>query len=81
MGQPHDAEPYLKRALAMQEGASGPDHPAVASIMSNYAAVLKRMNRKSEAKRMEERAKNIVEKNLHSGLTVDVRDLGVSSGR
>ncbi len=78
MGKPVEAEPYLKKALSVEEQALGPDHPAVAGILSNYASVLRQTKRKSEAKHLENRARAILSKNapsLRTGYTVDASEL------
>jgi tetratricopeptide (TPR) repeat protein len=78
MGHPDQAVPYLERALAVAERAGGADHPAVAHILLNYAAVLKQTKRKNDAKRMEQRARAILEKSSRDNLlgqTVHVSDL------
>ncbi len=54
-----DAEPLHKRALAIMEKALGPEHPHVAKILANYAALLRKTGRTTEAAKMEVRAKAI----------------------
>ena len=44
-----EAEPLLKRALAIWEKALGPEHPNVATSLENYAALLRETNREGEA--------------------------------
>jgi hypothetical protein len=39
--KPSEAEPLLRRALAVQEGRLGPNHPATAKILNNLASVLR----------------------------------------
>jgi tetratricopeptide (TPR) repeat protein len=58
-GQYAKAEPLFKRALAIWEKALGPEHPHVATSLENYAALLWKLGRKKEAKRMEVRAKAV----------------------
>ena len=36
-----DAEPLFRRALAIYQKAAGPEHPAVATLLSNLGEVLK----------------------------------------
>jgi Flp pilus assembly protein TadD len=84
MGNPEEAEPYLKRALTIEQDALGGDHPAVAGIMLNYAAVLRQMRRKGEAKEMEKRAKAILARNQspnYMGYTVNLSDLQAKNAR
>ena len=54
-----DAEPLLKRALAIKEKALGPAHPRVARTLENYAALLRKTGHSGEATMMELRAKAI----------------------
>jgi tetratricopeptide (TPR) repeat protein len=78
VGRLAEAESHLKKALAVAEKALGPDHPSMAGILSNYAAVLRQMRRKTEARKLEKRAKAIAETNSHGhliGYTVDASDL------
>ena len=58
-GRYAEAEPLLKRALAIVEKALGPDHPNVAKSLENYAAVLRKTGRTTEAVKLEARAKAI----------------------
>ncbi len=58
-GKYAEAEPLLKRALAIREKALGPEHPHVAQSLENYAALLRQTARANEAERMEARAKAI----------------------
>ncbi len=54
-----EAEPLYKRALAIVEKALGPEHPYVAKILANYAALLRKTGRGTEASKLEARAKAI----------------------
>jgi tetratricopeptide (TPR) repeat protein len=56
------AEPLYKRSLVMLEKAYGPDHPAVATALSNYAQLLQATGRSAEAAQLEARARAIHEK-------------------
>ena len=58
-GRYAEAEPLYKRALAIWEKALGPEHPHVATILENYAALLRKTERTTEATKMEARAKAI----------------------
>ena len=53
------AEPLYERSLAIKEKALGPDHPAVAASLQNYAALLRETGRTEEADEMDARAKAI----------------------
>src|SRR5271157_3872633 len=44
-----EAEPLMRRALAINEKALGPEHPYVASSLNNLAQLLKATNRLAEA--------------------------------
>ncbi|MCH8112183.1 MAG: tetratricopeptide repeat protein [Proteobacteria bacterium] len=64
-----EAEPLFKRALAIVEKALGPEHPNVATSLENYAELLRNMNRKAEAARMEDRAETIRAKHAEENPT------------
>ncbi|MEK6618065.1 MAG: tetratricopeptide repeat protein, partial [Nitrospirota bacterium] len=53
------AESLYERALRIRQRALGPEHLDVAKTMENYAALLRQMQRKSEAVELEARAKAI----------------------
>jgi tetratricopeptide (TPR) repeat protein len=50
-GRFDEAEPLFRRALAIYEKAAGPEHPAVATLLSNLSQVLKVEGRYDEANR------------------------------
>jgi hypothetical protein len=54
-----NAEPLLKRALAIWEKALGPDHPNVATTLEIMVDLYRATNRENEAMKLEKRAKNI----------------------
>ncbi len=56
-----EAEPLYQRALAIREKALGPEHPETATALVKYALVRK-LNRKNKAAKLEARAKGIREK-------------------
>ncbi len=58
-GKYAQAEPLLRRALAIKEKALGPEHVQVATVLENYAALLHKLNRDAEADKMEARAQAI----------------------
>ena len=58
-GRYADAEPLYKRSLAIWEKALGPDHPNVATVLVNYASLLRKTDRVDEAVKLEARAKAI----------------------
>ena len=47
-----EAEPLMRRALAIFEKSFGPDHPDVATDLNNLAALLHATNRHAEAERL-----------------------------
>ena len=51
-----EAEPLMRRALAIDEAAYGPDHPAVARDLNNLAQLLQATNRLAEAEPLMRRA-------------------------
>ncbi len=55
-GEYATAEPHFERSLAIYEESLGPEHPDVATILVNYAALLRQTARANEAERMEARA-------------------------
>ena len=57
-----EAQPLLKRSLAIAEKALGPEHPKLATGLENYAKLLRKTNREAEAAKMEARTKAIREK-------------------
>ncbi|MFD4674886.1 FxSxx-COOH system tetratricopeptide repeat protein [Lentzea sp. NPDC058450] len=60
-GLTSQAKPLLERALTIGEAAHGPDHPSVATRLSNLAAVLRDLGRPADAKPLLERALTIDE--------------------
>jgi len=58
-GKYTEAEPFLMRALAIDEKALGPDHPDAAATARNLATLLRKLGRESEAKGYEEQAARI----------------------
>jgi tetratricopeptide (TPR) repeat protein len=58
-GKYDQAEPLYQRALAIFEKVLGPEHSKVAIALENYAFLLRKMRRKTEAAKVENRAKAI----------------------
>ncbi len=58
-GKYAEAKPLYKWMLAIWEKALGPEHPHVATSLENYAAVLRKTGRTTEAANLEARAKAI----------------------
>lgn len=67
--------PLYQRALAIVEKALCPEHPRVATLLENYALLLRTMGRSQKAKPLESRARAIRAKN---GL---IRNPGGEPGR
>jgi hypothetical protein len=61
MGRLAEAEPLMKRALAIDEAAFGPDHPDVATRLNNLAGLLQATSRLAEAEPLWRRALHIDE--------------------
>src|SRR5260370_960021 len=61
-----EAEPLLRRALAITEKSYGPDHPDVAERLNNLAWLLETTNRLGEAEPLFRRALAITEKSYGS---------------
>jgi tetratricopeptide (TPR) repeat protein len=59
-----EAEPLMRRALAINENSSGPDHPDVARDLNNLARLLQVTNRLTETEPLMRRALAINEKLL-----------------
>jgi len=60
LGRMTDAETSYQRSLAILEKQDGPDHRELAAALLNYASLLRKMKRKGEARRSEERAKALL---------------------
>ena len=61
------AEPLMRRALAIDEASFGPDHPEVAADLNNLAQLLQATNRLNEAEPLMRRALEIGEKSFGPG--------------
>jgi tetratricopeptide (TPR) repeat protein len=59
--EPERAEPLVRRALAIQQKAMGPEHPETASTLSNLANLLLATNRLDEAERVQRQALRTLE--------------------
>jgi hypothetical protein len=74
-GRTVEAESYGRQCITRAEALLGPRNPSLGLYLANYAAVLKQMGRKSEAKEIQQRAGAILAQSAHgnsSGLTVNV---------
>jgi hypothetical protein len=54
-----EGEPLLARALAIQEKHLGVDAPEMATILDDYANILRRTGRAAEGEALEQRARAI----------------------
>ena len=71
-------EPLMRRALAIDERAYGPDHPNVAAELNNLAGLLEATNRLGEAEPLMRRALAISERSYgpdHPDVATDLNDL------
>jgi len=59
-----EAEPLMRRALAIDEASFGPDHPNVATALNDLAQLLRATNRLAEAEPLMRRALAIAEASL-----------------
>src|SRR5271157_4022238 len=74
------AEPLYRRALAIDEKALGPEHPAVATNLNNLAALLHTKGDYAGAEPLHRRALAIDEKALgpdHPGVATDLNNLAL----
>src|SRR5260370_19514046 len=55
-----EAEPLYQRALAIQEKTLGKGHPDTASTLFHYSELLHKLQRKAEARRLANRARQII---------------------
>jgi tetratricopeptide (TPR) repeat protein len=72
------AEMTMRRAAACAGEAFGPEHPKTAEVLSGYGAILRRLNRKGDAERVEAQAAAIrasARERDRSTLIVDAREL------
>ena len=75
-----DAEPLMRRALAIDEASYGPDHPRVAIDLNNLAQLLKDTNRLTEAEPLMQRALAIDEASYgpdHPNVARDLNNLAL----
>jgi tetratricopeptide (TPR) repeat protein len=61
MNRLSEAEPLMRRALAIDEAAYGPEHPEVAIRLNNLASLLKATNHLAEAELLMHRVLAIME--------------------
>jgi tetratricopeptide (TPR) repeat protein len=57
-GRYQEAASLLQRSLAIREKVLGPDHPSIAETLKQYASALRKIKQKSEAAKMEARARD-----------------------
>ena len=59
-GDPDGSLDLFRQSLTIRESILGPSHPAIASVLGDYAEVALRAGKKSEAKRLRQRARSLV---------------------
>jgi tetratricopeptide (TPR) repeat protein len=72
----------FRRAIATSESALGPEHPLLAEVLTRYAQFLRIMKRNADARKAEQRARQIQTKSPHEnslGYTIDVNALAAQS--
>src|ERR1700677_672409 len=75
-----EARPLAERALAIDEAAYGPDHPAAAADLNNLAQILQALGLTAEARPLTERAVTITEAAYgpdHPNLAICLSNLGL----
>jgi tetratricopeptide (TPR) repeat protein len=65
-GRPVEAEVFSKQAVSRAETIYGPDHPRFGYYLKAYADVMKRQDRKAEAKAAEKRSGAILTRNAQA---------------
>ena len=73
-----EAEPLMRRALAIAEASFAPNHPNVAIRLNNLAGLLESTNRQAEAEPLLRRALAIDEKGFgpdHPDFAIDLNNL------
>ena len=79
-----EAEPLMRRALAIDEASFGPDHPEVAIDLNNLAQLLQATNRLAEAEPLMRRALAIDEKSFgpdHPNVAIRLNNLAAIAAR
>ncbi len=74
-----EAEPLLRRTLAINEASRGMEHPIVSTCLNNLGELLKVTNRLAEAEPLYRRALTIDERSYgldHPEVATDLRNLG-----
>ncbi len=80
MAEWDEAEPLMRRALAIDEASLGPEHPSVAIRLNNLAQLLKATNRLAEAEPLMRRALAIDEASFgaeHPNVAIDLNNLAL----
>ena len=76
MGRRDEAETLFRRAVGIWEQSGGKESRQVAVCLANYAELMRRAGRKSEAAALDERARTILAGNPGvAGLTVNIAEL------
>jgi hypothetical protein len=77
--RPSEAEPFYNRALVTAKEVFGPDHPFSGQIMLGYSAVLRRLQRKTEAEALTREAHAVLRQGNQKRDTVDILELTLSA--
>ena len=79
-GNTRRPSPYIKRALAIDEKAFGPDHPNVAMSLNNLAQLYQAQEQYAQAEPLLKRALAILEKTLganHANVAMSLNNLAL----
>jgi len=74
LGKYQEAEASLTRALTIARATLPADHPSVGSYLNSYAYLLRKLDRKKEARQLEQTARVVRNRNIRENLlgkTVD----------
>jgi tetratricopeptide (TPR) repeat protein len=83
-GESSEPAELFRRAIATAESTLGPEHPLLAEVLDRYAQFLRIMKRNADARKAEQRARQIQIKSRHEnslGYTIDVNALAAQSSR
>jgi tetratricopeptide (TPR) repeat protein len=61
-GKFSECEPLLEKALRLRQSKLGEEHPHIADNLRDYAKLLKKLGRESDAEKMYAQAKSIIAK-------------------
>ncbi len=81
-GRPAEGEALYQKALSIAEKTLGFEHPETALMMLHYAGLLRTIDRRSQAVKLEAQAKRILARHQYGNgadLIVDYRELRKSA--